>query len=95
MGRGGVWVVLERYVSRTVFWQGLAEYSSGNLALRLDYTTDLSCGLKFKHTVGYEICTVGLKFCTGTVPTITVCTVLLYYWYVLYCTVLYLYSTTI
>ena len=31
-------------------------------ALRLNYTTDLSCGLKFKHTVGYEICTVGLKF---------------------------------
>ena len=30
--------------------------------LRLYYTTDLSCGLKFKHTVGYEICTVGLKF---------------------------------
>ena len=30
--------------------------------LRLNYTTDLSCGLKFKHTVGYEICTVGLKF---------------------------------
>jgi hypothetical protein len=31
MGRGGVWVILERYVSRTVFWQGLAEYSSGSL----------------------------------------------------------------
>eukprot|EP01049_Picozoa_sp_SAG25_P002211 SAG25_NODE_113_length_14872_cov_23.149527_13_plen_73_part_00 len=31
-GSRGVRVVLERYVSRSVFWQELAEYSSGNLA---------------------------------------------------------------
>ena len=28
----------------------------------LKYTTDLYCGLNFKHTVGGQICTVGLNF---------------------------------
>jgi hypothetical protein len=32
MGRGGVRVALERYVSTTVFWQELTEYSCGSQA---------------------------------------------------------------
>ena len=27
-----------------------------------NYTTDLYCGLNFEHTVGSQICTVGLNF---------------------------------
>ena len=27
-----------------------------------NYTTDLCCGLNFEHTVGSQICTVGLNF---------------------------------
>ena len=44
----------------------LLEYRGFNL----NYTTDLYCGLNFKHTVGSQICTVGLNF------SITITTVL-------------------
>jgi hypothetical protein len=36
MGQGGVRVILERYVRRTILWQELAECSSGSLALQGD-----------------------------------------------------------
>ena len=48
----------------------------------LNYTTDLYCGLNFKHTVGSQICTVGLNF------SINITTVLQLY-VQLYSTVLY------
>ena len=53
MGRGGVRVVLERYVNRTVFWQELAEYSSGNLALQDDpYTPSTHTSLESPRNGG-------------------------------------------
>ena len=37
----------------------------------LNYTIDLYCGMKFRHAVGFLICSVGLKYsCTGTVGTV-------------------------
>ena len=65
----------------------------------LKYTTDLYCGLNFKHTVGGQICTVGLNFSiTGNIATV-LCTAVQYGTVQLYSTVLYstvpvLYSCT-
>eukprot|EP01049_Picozoa_sp_SAG25_P000730 SAG25_NODE_26_length_21086_cov_21.643065_19_plen_110_part_00 len=44
---------LERYVSRTVFWQELAEYSSGSLALEDDpYTPSTHTSLESPRNGG-------------------------------------------
>ena len=53
MGQGGVGVILERYVSKTVFWQKLAEYSSGSLALQDDpYTPSTHTSLESPRNGG-------------------------------------------
>ena len=74
----------------------LLEYRGFNL----NYTTDLYCGLNFKHTVGSQICTVGLNFSINI--TTVLCTAVQYgtvqygtrtvqlYWYIVqYSTVQY------
>eukprot|EP01048_Picozoa_sp_COSAG05_P006560 COSAG05_NODE_433_length_9859_cov_4.471004_3_plen_97_part_00 len=47
-------------------------------SFNLNYTTDLYCGLNFEHTVGSQICTVGLNFSiTGNITTV-LCTAVQY-----------------
>ena len=66
------------------------EFSHGGTVLYVCITQLICPVLKFKHTVGHEICSVGLKFSIIIATVLHVCTV--QYYVYMYSTVRY--STT-